>query len=170
MKWNSKQRLVSAHTCVDRQRDCVDREDIGMLSKTAHPRQSLFPKKNELTQHVHFFEAEESVLLGLCELMFLFEAYVVFFYPFSTHSSLTPLVCVLYTRYWYVHILMKDEKEERKKRAKQHSTTKAVIFPKKNKLPRVGLKPTTLYTLGRALYHVILRSKYNVQVYTCCSV
>ena len=45
--------------------------------------------------------------------------------------------------------LMRDEKEERKKqarsnkqtnKAKQHSTPKAVTFPKKNELPRVGLE------------------------------
>ena len=42
-------------------------------------------------------------------------------------------------------------KEERSKqghtnnKAKQHSTPKAVTFPKKNELPRVGLEPTTLY-------------------------
>ena len=48
-------------------------------------------------------------------------------------------------------------KEERSKqgqtnnKAEQHSTPKAVTFPKKNKLPRVGLEPTTLYTLDRAL-------------------
>ena len=57
-----------------------------------------------------------------------------------------------------VHVLMRDEMEERKKqaesnnKAKQHSTPKAVTFPKKNELPRVGLEPTTLYTLDRALY------------------
>ena len=50
-------------------------------------------------------------------------------------------------------------KEERSKqghtnnKAKQHSTSKAVTFPKKNELPQVGLEPTTLYTLHRALYH-----------------
>ena len=46
---------------------------------------------------------------------------------------------------------MRDErrKEERSNqgqtnnKAKQHSTTKAVTFPKKNELPRVGLEPTT---------------------------
>ena len=44
-------------------------------------------------------------------------------------------------------------KEQRSKqgqtnnKAKQHSTHKAVTFPKKNELPRVGLEPTTLYTL-----------------------
>ena len=65
-------------------------------------------------------------------------------------------VCV----YVHVHVLMRDEKEGRKKQArcnkqqgKQHSTPKAVTFPKKNELPRVGLEPTTLYTLDRALYH-----------------
>ena len=51
-------------------------------------------------------------------------------------------------------------KEERSKqgqtnnKAKQHSTPKAVTFPKKNELPQVGLEPTTLYTLDRALYHM----------------
>ena len=54
-----------------------------------------------------------------------------------------------------VHVLMRDEKEERKQeqtnnKAKQHSTPKAVTFPKKNELPRVGLEPTTLYTPDRA--------------------
>ena len=45
-----------------------------------------------------------------------------------------------------VHVLMRDEKEGMKKqarstnnKAKQHSTPKAVTFPKKNELPRVGL-------------------------------
>ena len=38
-------------------------------------------------------------------------------------------------------------------KAKQHSTPKAVTFPKKNELPRVGLEPTILYTVDRALYH-----------------
>ena len=53
---------------------------------------------------------------------------------------------------------MRDEgrKEERSKQGqtnnKVHSTPKAVTFPKKNELPRVGLEPTTLYTLDRALY------------------
>ena len=54
------------------------------------------------------------------------------------------------------------EKEERSKqgqtnnKAKQHSTPKAVTFPKKNELPWVGLEPTTLYTLDRALYHMYI--------------
>ena len=51
-------------------------------------------------------------------------------------------------------------KEEKSKlshannKAKQHNTPKAVTFPKKNELPQVGLEPTTLYTLGRALYQL----------------
>ena len=61
------------------------------------------------------------------------------------------------------HVLMRDEKEGRKKeaskvkqtnKAKQHSTPKEVTFPKTNELPRVGLEPTILYTLDRALYHM----------------
>ena len=60
-----------------------------------------------------------------------------------------------------IHVLMRDEKEGRKKqarsnkqtnnKAKQHTTPKAVTFPKKNELhkmyiPREGLEPTALYT------------------------
>ena len=41
--------------------------------------------------------------------------------------------------------------------AKQHSTPKAVTFPRKNELPQVGLEPTTLYTLDRALYQLSYR-------------
>ena len=81
---------------------------------------------------------------------------------------------------------MRDEKEERKKQARsnkqtrqsntahprqslflrkhayhveeeKHSTPKAVIFPRKNELPQVGLEPTTLYTLDRALYQLSYR-------------
>ena len=52
---------------------------------------------------------------------------------------------------------MKERKKEASKvkqtnKAKQHSTPKAVTFPRKNELPQVGLEPTTLYTLDRALY------------------
>ena len=59
-------------------------------------------------------------------------------------------------------------KEERNKqgqtdnKAKQHSTPKAVTFPKKNELPRVGLEPTTLYTLDRALYHWCIVGKLSI--------
>ena len=67
----------------------------------------------------------------------------------------------IYIIHVHVHVLMRDErrKEERSKqdqtnnKAKQHSTPKAVNFPKKNELPQVGLEPTTLYSLDRALYH-----------------
>ena len=46
----------------------------------------------------------------------------------------------------YVHVSMRDEKEAImvKQTIRQ---SKAVTFPKKNELPRVGLEPTTLYTL-----------------------
>ena len=52
---------------------------------------------------------------------------------------------------------MRDEKEETSKvkqtnKAKQHSTPKAVTFPKKNEL---GLEPTTLYTLDMYI-HVLV--------------
>ena len=79
---------------------------------------------------------------------------------------------------------MGDEKKGRKKqarsnkqtnKAKQHSTPKAVTFPKINELPQVGLKPTTLYTVDRALYHMYIHY-YNYMtvssMYGCikCSV
>ena len=35
----------------------------------------------------------------------------------------------------------------------KNGTPKAVTFPKKNELPRVGLEPTTLYILERTLYY-----------------
>ena len=50
-----------------------------------------------------------------------------------------------------VHVLMRDEKEERSEhgqtnnKAKQHSTPKAVTFPKKNELPRVEHKHVCVY-------------------------
>ena len=48
---------------------------------------------------------------------------------------------------------MRDERSKQGQinKAKQQSTPKAVTFPKKNELPWVGLEPTTLYTLDRAL-------------------
>ena len=59
----------------------------------------------------------------------------------------------------HIHMYVNERrrrKEERSKqghtnnKAKQHSTPKAVTFPKKNELPRVGLEPTTLYTIDKA--------------------
>ena len=59
---------------------------------------------------------------------------------------------------------MRDKKEFKEERSKQgqtnkqgkatHNTPKAVTFPKKNERPQVGLEPTTLYTLDRALYQL----------------
>ena len=44
-------------------------------------------------------------------------------------------------------------------KAKQHSTPKAVTFPRKNELPQVGLEPTTLHTLDRVLYQLSYRTE-----------
>ena len=58
----------------------------------------------------------------------------------------------------HVREMKEGRKKERSKqgetnnKAKQHSTPKTVTFPKKNELPQVGLEPTTLCTLDRALY------------------
>ena len=68
----------------------------------------------------------------------------------------------IHVSYIHVYMFLNERCEGRKKeasklkqtnKAKQHSTPKAVTFPRKNELPQVGLEPTTLYTLDRALYH-----------------
>ena len=48
----------------------------------------------------------------------------------------------------------KSKQGQANKKAKQYSTPKAVTFPGKNELPRVGLEPTTLYTLHRMPYQL----------------
>ena len=59
-------------------------------------------------------------------------------------------VCDRYDPCIYVHVnercrrKVDTSRSYKQFKAKQHSTPKAVIFPKKNELPRVGLKPTTL--------------------------
>ena len=55
------------------------------------------------------------------------------------------------------HVLMREE-ERSKQTTKQSNTAhprQSVTFPKKNELPRVGLEPTTLYTLDRMLYQYV---------------
>ena len=71
----------------------------------------------------------------------------------------------------HVHVLMRDEKEGRKKqarsnnnKAKQHSTPKAVTCPKKNELLQVGLEPTTLHTIDRTLYQLSYQSSMYIHV------
>ena len=61
---------------------------------------------------------------------------------------------------------MKKEASKVKQTTRQSNTAhprQSYTFPKKNELPRVGLEPTTLYTLDRALY------VYNF-VYMCICV
>ena len=61
---------------------------------------------------------------------------------------------------------MKEERSKQRQtnnKAKQHSTPKAVTFPKKNELPQVGLQPTTLDTLDRVLYQLSYRG--NIYMY-----
>ena len=59
-------------------------------------------------------------------------------------------------------------REGRKKEASKVKLTnkakqpKAVTFPRKNELPRVGLEPTTLYTLDGALYMYMYMHVYIV--------
>ena len=55
----------------------------------------------------------------------------------------------------YIHVLMRDEKEGRKKQARSNKQqgkatqhTQGSHFSK-NELPQVRLEPTTLYTLNR---------------------
>ena len=60
---------------------------------------------------------------------------------------------------------MRDERRK-KERSKQRQTneqgkatqhTQGSLFLEKNELPQVGLEPTTLYTLDRALYQLSYR-------------
>ena len=72
----------------------------------------------------------------------------------------------MYSKIQCVHVREMKKKEERSKqgqtnnKAKQHSTPKAVTFPKKNEL---GLEPVTLYTLDRVHYHL----NYTCTVCAC---
>ena len=73
-----------------------------------------------------------------------------------------------------VHMfLMRDDKEERKKQARlnkqqckatQH--TQGSHFSLKNELPRVGLEPTTLYTLDRALYQLSYQGSISLFMFS----
>ena len=78
--------------------------------------------------------------------------------PFQSQNlmisfNLQDFICTC--KFTCVYTCFNERKKEasKVKQAKQHSTLKAVTFPKKNELPRVGFEPTTLYTLDRALYH-----------------
>ena len=61
-----------------------------------------------------------------------------------------------HTLHIYTHVLMRDEKEERKMQARsnkqQDKATQhtQVTYPKKNELPQVGLEPTTHVHIHRA--------------------
>ena len=63
-------------------------------------------------------------------------------------------------------MLERRRRKEEASKAGQHSKPKAVIFPKKTELPRVGFKPTTLYTLDRVLYELSYMFMYT-RTYTC---
>ena len=84
-----------------------------------------------------------------------------FFLP-SFSSLIKTCTCFLSLKHVHVFKLEMRRKKEASKvkqtnKAKQHSTLKAVTFLRKNELPRVGLEPTTLYTLDRALYQLSYR-------------
>ena len=74
----------------------------------------------------------------------------------GTHwSRIVSLIIVLRVFSCTVNRRKKEaSKVKQTDKAKQHSTPKAVTFLRKNELPRVGLEPTTLYTLDRVLYQL----------------
>ena len=55
--------------------------------------------------------------------------------------------------YIHIHVLMRDEKEERSKQGQTNNKETATQHTQGSELPRVGLETTTVYTLDRALYH-----------------
>ena len=69
------------------------------------------------------------------------------------------IVCFSYIIMPCMYYSCFDEKEGRKKEVSKVKQGKATQhaqgshFSKKNELPHVGLEPTTLHTLDRALYH-----------------
>ena len=65
-------------------------------------------------------------------------------------------------------------KKERSKQGQTNKQGKATqhtqgIFPRKNELPRVGLEPTTLYTLDRALYQLSYRGSSADRAQLTCT-
>ena len=83
---------------------------------------------------------------------------------FSRHGTyaildhfITCCVCLMMYMYMFQWGMRRKEKISKVKQTTRQSnaahTPKAVTFPKKNELPRVGLEPTILCTLDRALYH-----------------
>ena len=103
----------------------------------------------------------------------------VLFRPVRSHQCSTPYIPLIpqvyvleITKVYTVHVLMRDEKEERKKQARtnkqtrQSNTAHPRQFPKKNELPRVGLEPTTLYTPDRALLYVLFYMSIHFSMHT----
>ena len=80
-------------------------------------------------------------------------------FMYSTLNAMTSQICTCFNERWEGRKEEMRRKEEWSKqgqtnnKSKQHSTPKAVTFPMKDELAQVGLEPTTLYTLDRALYH-----------------
>ena len=71
------------------------------------------------------------------------------------------MYCIICTLYTHVHVHVHVHVELRDNKAKQYNNTRDnSFFPKKNELPQVGFKPTTLCSLDD-MYIV-----YNVCVYT----
>ena len=70
-----------------------------------------------------------------------------------------------------VHVLMRDEKEGIKKQARsnkqQGKATQHTQGSQKNELPRVGLEPTTLYTLDMYVYCTCVHVERGNVTCTC---
>ena len=62
----------------------------------------------------------------------------------SNPLSPLPQYSTLFLNYMYIYMYMYIHVVKQTNKAKQHSTPKAVTFPRKNELPQVGLEPTTL--------------------------
>ena len=69
----------------------------------------------------------------------------------------------------HVHVymfLMRDEKKQaRPKNNKAHRIARQL---RKNDLPQMGLKPTTLYTVDRTLYYMYVHVHVHVHVLVHC--
>ena len=88
--------------------------------------------------------------------------YVRVFVPPKSPLQVAPnsRVCGCITYMFLNEVRRKKERSKQgqtNKQGKATQHTQAVTFPRKNELPQVGVEPTTLYTLDRALYELNYR-------------
>ena len=115
-----------------------------MFGFKSHQRQLIFLRKSDC--------------LGCVVLLFCCLHDLACFFPLINMYIYMQCTCIYM---FLMYTLMRDEKGRKKEtsklykqQTKQHSTPKAITFPKKNELPLVGFEPTTLHTLDAQHVHI----------------